>query len=32
MAMVGGMAHLSGAIVGTAVVTLLKNSIKTGCR
>jgi branched-chain amino acid transport system permease protein len=28
MAMVGGMAHLSGAIVGAAVVTLLKNSIQ----
>jgi branched-chain amino acid transport system permease protein len=28
MAMVGGMAHLSGAIVGTAIVTLLKNSIQ----
>ena len=28
MAMVGGMAYLSGAIVGAAVVTLLKNSIQ----
>jgi branched-chain amino acid transport system permease protein len=28
MAMVGGMAHLSGAVVGAAVVTLLKNSIQ----
>src|SRR5471030_1383335 len=28
MAMVGGMAHLSGAVVGTAIVTLLKNSIQ----
>ena len=28
MAMVGGMAHLSGAIVGAAIVTLLKNSIQ----
>src|SRR5262245_34267187 len=28
MAMVGGMAHLSGAVVGAAIVTLLKNSIQ----
>jgi branched-chain amino acid transport system permease protein len=28
MAMVGGMAHLSGAVAGTAIVTLLKNSIQ----
>jgi branched-chain amino acid transport system permease protein len=28
MAMVGGMAHLSGALVGAAIVTLLKNSIQ----
>jgi len=28
MAMVGGMAYLSGAVVGAAVVTLLKNSIQ----
>jgi branched-chain amino acid transport system ATP-binding protein/branched-chain amino acid transport system permease protein len=28
MAMVGGMAHLSGAILGAAIVTLLKNSIQ----
>jgi branched-chain amino acid transport system permease protein len=28
MAMVGGMAHLSGAVVGAALVTLLKNSIQ----
>jgi branched-chain amino acid transport system permease protein len=28
MAMVGGMVHLSGAVVGAAIVTLLKNSIQ----
>jgi branched-chain amino acid transport system permease protein len=28
MAMVGGMAHLAGAVVGAAIVTLLKNSIQ----
>jgi branched-chain amino acid transport system permease protein len=28
MAMVGGMAYLSGAVVGAAIVTLLKNSIQ----
>jgi branched-chain amino acid transport system permease protein len=28
MAMVGGMAHLSGAVVGAAIVTLLRNSIQ----
>ena len=28
MAMVGGMAHLSGAVVGAAIVTLLKNGIQ----
>src|SRR5260370_1794910 len=28
MAMVGGMAHLSGAVVGAAIVTLMKNSIQ----
>ncbi|MFO1082419.1 MAG: branched-chain amino acid ABC transporter ATP-binding protein/permease [Reyranellaceae bacterium] len=28
MAMVGGMAHLSGAVIGAAVVTLLKNGIQ----
>jgi branched-chain amino acid transport system permease protein len=28
MAMVGGIAHLSGALVGAAIVTLLKNSIQ----
>ena len=28
MAMIGGMAHLSGAVLGAAIVTLLKNSIQ----